>query len=123
MINRTNAMRAKLEHSNVKIKKYAVTIYNKYQMPVLVNFGARGYNDYTTLTGTPAENEKRRQAYIARHGKRIIKTKYHTRWIERAEDWHNPYTAGFWARWLLWEKPTIEEAKKNITLMFDIEFI
>ena len=92
-------------------------------MPVQVNFGARGYQDFTTLTGTPAENEKRRQAYIARHGKRAIKTKYHTRLIERQEDWHNPFTAGFWARWLLWEKPTIEEAKKNITKMFGIQFL
>jgi len=118
MINRTNEMRVKLERSNMKSKKYMVTIYNKDQMPVQVNFGARGYNDFTTLP-----DEKRRLAYIARHGKRAIKTKYHTRLIERQEDWHNPFTAGFWARWLLWEKPTIEEAKKNITKMFGIQFI
>ena len=72
-----------------------VTLYNGDQMPVHINFGARGYQDFTTMKGTPAENEKRRQAYIARHGKRVIKTKYHTRWTERAEDWHNPYTTGF----------------------------
>jgi len=118
MINRTNVMRAKLEHSNMKSKKYMVTLYNGDQMPVHVNFGALGYQDFTTH-----KDEKRRLAYIARHGKRIIKTKYHTRWTERAEDWHNPYTAGFWARWLLWEKPTIEEAKKNITKMFGIQFL
>ncbi len=119
----TNVMRAKLERSNMKSKKWMVTIYNKNQMPVHINFGARGYQDFTTLRGTPAENEQRRQAYIARHGKRVIKTKYHTRWTERAEDWHSPWTAGFWARWLLWEQPSIELAKQNITRMFGIEFI
>jgi hypothetical protein len=116
-------IKVKLERSNMKSKKWMVTIYNKDQMPVHINFGAQGYNDFTTLTGTPAENEKRRQAYIARHGKRAIHTKYHTRWTERAEDWQNPYTAGMWSRYLLWEKPTIEEAKKNITKMFGIQFI
>ena len=112
-----------LERSNLKSKKYAVTIYNGNQAPVRVNFGAQGYNDFTTLTGTPAENEKKRLAYIARHGKRTTKTKYHTRLTERAEDWQNPYTAGMWSRWLLWEKPSVEAAKKNITKMFNIEFI
>ena len=107
-----------LERSNLKHKKYAVTIYNGNQAPVRVNFGDNRYEDFTTH-----KDEKRRLAYIARHSKRTTKTKYHTRLTERAEDWQNPYTAGMWARWLLWEKPTIEEAKKNITKMFNIEFI
>jgi hypothetical protein len=26
------------------------------------------------------------------------------------EDWDNECTAGFWSRWLLWEKPSMKEA-------------
>jgi len=118
MISISPKLKVHLERSDMKNKKYAVTVYNGNQAPVRVNFGDNRYEDFTMH-----KDEKRRQAYIARHGKRIIKTKYHTRLIERAEDWYNPYTAGFWAFHLLWSKPSIEEAKKNITRMFGIEFI
>ena len=107
-----------LERSSLKSKKWLVTVYNGNQAPVYVNFGAHGYQDFTMH-----KDEKRRLAYIARHGKRVVKTKYHTRLTERQEDWYNPFSAGFWARWLLWQEPSIEAAKKNITKMFGIEFI
>ena len=67
-----------------------------------VNFGAVGYQNYT-MHHDPA----RRQRYLTRHSK---------------ENWTNPRTAGFWARWLLWEEPTIEGAKKKITKRFGIRF-
>ena len=59
-----------------------------------VSFGAYGYEDYTTH-----HDKERMMKYIARH--------------KHTEDWSDPYTPGFWARWLLWSKPTMKEAVKE----------
>ena len=55
-----------------------------------IHFGADGYDDYTTH-----KDPKRKAQYIARH--------------KNNEDWNNPETAGFWARWLLWNKPSLND--------------
>jgi hypothetical protein len=62
-----------------------------------VDFGARGYQDYTMH-----KDPNRREQYIARHKAR--------------EDWtrRGLKTAGFWSRWLLWEKTSIRAAKTHI---------
>ena len=56
-----------------------------------IHFGATGYDDYTTH-----KDPKRKAQYIARH--------------KNNEDWSDPETAGFWARWLLWNKPSINDS-------------
>lgn len=61
-----------------------------------IHFGARGYEDFTQHHDT-----LRRDAYIRRHSSR--------------ERWNDPTTAGFWARWLLWEKPSLNAAAQNIS--------
>lgn len=66
-----------------------------------VDFGASGYSDYTKH-----KDPARKQRYITRHKKH--------------ENWSNEKTAGFWSRWLLWEKPTIAESKKFIKRKFGI---
>ena len=71
-------------------KKWMVEIDGK-----TVHFGASGYEDYT-MHG----DDKRKDSYIARHSSR--------------EDWNDPHTGGFWSRWLLWNKPTIEESIEDI---------
>ena len=55
-----------------------------------VHVGATGYEDFTT-----SKDEKRNASYLARH--------------KTSEDWTlgGVDTAGFWARWLLWNKPSI----------------
>ena len=58
-----------------------------------VSFGAKGYEDYTMH-----HDKARMERYLIRHQKR--------------ENWNDPYTAGFWSRWLLWSKPTMKEALK-----------
>jgi hypothetical protein len=58
-----------------------------------VSFGAKGYQDYTMH-----HDRIRMERYLARH--------------EKNEDWDDPYTPGWWARWLLWSKPTMREAIK-----------
>ena len=59
-----------------------------------VSFGASGYEDYTTHG-----DAERKERYLKRHKKN--------------EDWSDPYTAGFWSRWLLWSKPSMKEAIKE----------
>jgi len=68
--------------STRKGKKYMVKYNGK-----TIHFGAKGMSDYTIN-----KDPKRKALYIARHRKR--------------EDWTNPNTAGFWSRWILWNKPT-----------------
>ena len=67
---------------------------NKYQVRVgnkTIHFGADGYDDYTTH-----KDPQRKARYLARH--------------RNNEDWNDPETAGFWARWLLWNKPSIKDS-------------
>ena len=73
-------------------KKYRVTYNGKN-----IDFGATGYNDYILSNG----DDVKKNAYIARHAKR--------------ENWNNPYTAGFWSRWILWNKPTLMEAINDVS--------
>jgi hypothetical protein len=64
-----------------------------------VYFGAKGYEDFTMH-----KDEKRKMAYVKRH--------------ERHENWNDPDTAGFWSRWYLWNKPTLEESYRDIQERF-----
>jgi Tfp pilus assembly protein FimT len=60
-----------------------------------IYFGQASASDFTLH-----KDEARKQRYINRHKKN--------------ENWNNKDTAGFWSRWLLWEKPTIKESYDNI---------
>ena len=64
-----------------------------------VSFGATGYSDFTKH-----KDEERKERYIARH---------------KVNQNRNDYeTAGFWAKNILWNKPTIEASKKNTDRKF-----
>lgn len=78
-------------------KKYRVTFENGTH----VDFGGKGYSDYTIH-----KDPERKERYIIRHRKR--------------EDWKDPKTAGFWSRWLLWEKPTLRGSANFIKTKFGI---
>lgn len=83
-------------------KKYAVVAPDS---TIRIDFGAKGYSDYTKH-----KDPERKQQYLYRHAR---------------ED-HSPggiYTAGFWARWLLWNKSTITESIKDIEKNFRINII
>jgi hypothetical protein len=69
-----------------------------------IHFGAKGYQDYTIH-----HDPERRERYIKRHQVR--------------EDWSNPNTAGFWAYWLLWNKPTLEESIDDVESRFGFRII
>ena len=76
-------------------KKYDAIIGNK-----TISFGATGYTDYTIT-----HDNKKRENYIKRHEK---------------EDWsiNNLESAAFMSRWILWEKPSIQEAIRNLNKLY-----
>ena len=86
-------MKVEVSRSEHKGKKW------KAQLPSgkTVHFGATGYQDFTQHG-----DQKRRESYMARH--------------RPNQDWSKGgvATAGFWARHLLWEKPTLRGAAKAL---------
>jgi hypothetical protein len=89
-----------------KNKKYSVIVLDgsKTQGHKKINFGDDRYEDFTQH-----KDDERKKRYILRH--------------KKSEDWNDPSTAGFWSRWLLWNKPSIEEAKKHIYSKFGIKVL
>jgi hypothetical protein len=77
-----------------------------------VHFGQEDASDYTLH-----KEAERKQRYIKRHGgSKTGKT-------SRKEDWTKKglNTAGFWSRWLLWEKPSLKASIDNIEKRFGIK--
>ena len=88
-------MEVVIKKSNKKDKKYDARIDGKKT----VSFGAKGYTDYTL-----SKDKDKKEAYIARHKKN--------------EDWSDPETAGFYAKHLLWNKPTFQASFKDLKSKF-----
>lgn len=117
-------MKVKLIKSPKSQKKFRVIFEDGSK----VDFGARGYTDYTKH-----RNPLRMRSYVGRHGGVITKKimdeteplKVHKGMsgVTRSdkENWSDPKTAGFWSRWLLWSDPTINGAKKVIEQKFKIK--
>ena len=80
-------------------KKYSVNIDGKN-----INFGDSAYQDYTQTNDL-----HRKEMYLDRHKTR--------------ENWDDPLTAGFWSRWLLWNKKSISKSVKDIKKRFNIKII
>jgi len=81
-----------IRQSTRKEKKYMVKVNNR-----TIHFGSAGMSDYTKH-----KDPVRKERYLKRHAKR--------------ENWNDPNTAGFWARWILWNKPTSVEDNFRWTL-------
>ena len=88
-------MEVVINKSNKKDKKYDATIDGKKA----ISFGAKGYSDFTL-----SKDKDKKDAYIARHKKN--------------ENWSDPETAGFYAKHLLWNKPTFKESFKDLKSKF-----
>ena len=84
-----------LKKSTVKGKKYDAVIDGKKT----VSSGATGYSDFTKH-----KDEDRKKNYIARH--------------KPNQDWKDHTTAGFWAKNILWNKPTIEASVRDTNKKF-----
>ena len=84
-----------IKPSHLPNKKYDAVIDDKKTIP----FGAKGMSDYTQH-----KDDVRKQRYIKRH--------------QKNEDWNNYNTAGFWSRWILWNKQTITESVRDTNNKF-----
>ena len=87
-----------LKESSRKGKKFMVKVDNK-----TIHFGQEGASDYTKN-----KDDDRKDKYIVRHTKR--------------ENWNKSgiKSAGFWSRWLLWNKKTLQASIKDTEKRFNI---
>lgn len=87
-----------LKKSNKAGKKYMAIIGNK-----TVHFGASGYSDYNTH-----KDEDRKHRYEDRH--------------RRRENWTKSgmKSAGFWSKWILWNKPGLQASIRDTERRFGI---
>jgi hypothetical protein len=85
--------------SRKKGKKFTVVVDNK-----TVHFGATGYQDYTIH-----KDKERMARYTKRH--------------KRRENWGKSgiKTAGFWSKWLLWNKPSLRASIRDIEKRFNVK--
>jgi len=90
-----------LRPANDNIHKYVVIIEKDDGTKRTIRFGAAGMSDFTKH-----KDEARKQRYLDRHRAR--------------EDWNDPLTAGFWSRWLLWNKRTITESLSDLKNRFGL---
>lgn len=84
-------------------KKYKVVIFRPDGSKKTVQFGAKGYSDYTIH-----KDKERKERYEARHKSR-------ENWTKSGIE-----TAGFWAKWLLWNKPSLSGSIKHTSEKFNI---
>ena len=89
-----------LAKSTRQSKKYSV----KTPTGKTIHFGATGYGDFTTH-----KDLERQRSYLARHSPR--------------ENWTKSgiNTAGFWSRWLLWNKKFLSSSIEDVERKFNIE--
>lgn len=116
-----------LSRSPVSTKKWRVTL----QDGSTVDFGARGYEDYTTH-----KNSLRMRNYVRRHGGIIPRkledemepSRVHVGMLKidksTKEVWGvrrgGMETPGFWSRWLLWSQPSLAKAIKFTEKRFNV---
>jgi hypothetical protein len=83
----------KLYPSTLKTKKYDIYVpRGNSDRLKKVSFGAKGYEDYTIH-----KDKERKRRYIERH---------------RHDKLDDPYRPGFWAMYVLWNKPSKQESLK-----------
>lgn len=90
-----------LQKSRSPNKKFMVTVDSTN-----VNFGAKGYSDYTKH-----KNKSRMRRYEKRHKSR--------------ENWKKSgmRSAGFWSKWILWNKPGFLESIKDTQKRFGVKIV
>ena len=83
--------------------KYTAIIKDKQEKIHKIHFGANGYSDYTKH-----KDDERKKRYILRH--------------KENENWTSTgiLTAGFWSRWVLWNKPDLKTSIDNTKKRFKL---
>lgn len=96
-----------IKPSTNKDKKLMATFEQDNGRQVTTHFGASGYFDYTKYYKQNKEIAKqKKESYLARH--RVN------------EDWNDVTSPGALSRWILWNKPTIEQSIKKFKKKFDL---
>ena len=85
-----------IQKSHKKDKKYDAVINGSKTVP----FGQAGYSDFTIH-----KDEERKLRYLNRHK-------------GMGEHWNDPETAGFYARWLLWNKTSLAKSIEDMNIRF-----
>jgi hypothetical protein len=90
----------KISKSNKSGKKFDV------QTPTgkIISFGAKGYEDFTIH-----KDPDRKKRYIVRHSANET-------WTRRGIN-----TPGFWSRWILWNRPTLNQSILDTEDRFNIK--
>lgn len=90
-----------LSPSYINSKKWSVLVDGK-----ITHFGAKGYSDFTMH-----KDHERMERYITRHRSR--------------ENWGKSgiHSAGFWSRWLLWNKPSLTASIRDIEQRFHVKIV
>jgi hypothetical protein len=94
-------MKVKIIKSHLPEKKFDAVFTQDNGREKTVSFGAKGYSDYTKH-----HDEARKERYIERH--------------ERRENFNDPMTAGSLSRWILWNKPSLQQSIKDFKKRFHI---
>lgn len=97
----------KLSRSEKPDKKFKVIVFDRQGVGLkTIHFGAKGMSDYTIN-----RDPERKRLYLKRHRAR--------------ENWSKSgiQTAGFWSRWLLWNKPSLDESIQDIEKRFRVKIM
>jgi hypothetical protein len=84
------------KHKYTAVLEHSGSIHN-------VNFGAKGYSDYTLH-----KDPERKKRYIQRHA--------------RTENWtvSGVLKPGFWSRWILWNLPSLQRSISDTKMRFKL---
>lgn len=95
-------MKVQIKKSSNPNKKYMAIFYDDNDKKVkTTHFGAKGMSDFTKH-----KNEERKNKYLNRHKKN--------------ENWNDYKSAGSLSRYILWNKPTIEESIRDYVRKFNL---
>lgn len=106
-------MEVKLYVSPIPSKKYRA-IWFEDDTPVRsVDFGAKGYRDFTLI------NSPKSKFYLPKREDRLkVRSEYLRRHSGGREDWDDPFTAGSLSRWVLWNAPTLRKSWEHYKKRF-----
>ena len=96
-------MKVSVSKSDNPKKKYKIVLTYDDGKQKTIHIGQAGAEDMTSHG-----DEERKKRYITRHKK-------NENWTKSGID-----TAGFWSRWLLWNKSSLSASKKDIENKFKV---
>lgn len=95
-------MKVDIKKSNLDKKMTAIFYDNNDKKLKTIHFGQAGASDYTIH-----KDPERKKRYIERHD-------------NGRENWNDPMSAGSLSRWILWNKPSLQESIKDFKKKFNL---